>query len=92
VTYPDQSQAATSYIKSLQDPILSNTNDVLMGFTFNPPTIDWTVAPKIEVCDPTGTFGCFTVAGAEAGFKFDAALGLRLPTEVTLNYPDQTDR
>jgi hypothetical protein len=85
ITYPEETQS--SYTMMPTD--WTSTGDVLMGFTWTAPKINWIIEDDciIEICDPLGIFGCydFTVYHYKAGFELDAGLGLRLPTEVTLN-------
>jgi hypothetical protein len=51
--------------------------NVVMGFTYAPPTIDYTIGFKWKVF-------IFTIAEGRAGFFLDAGLGLRLPANVEL--------
>ncbi len=57
------------------------SSNVVMGFTYAPPTIDYTIGFKWKVL-------IFTIAEGKAGFFLDAGLGLRLPAKVDLNSPD----
>lgn len=89
-TYPKEPQSALAY--AAISGTSTSTNDVLMGFTWVAPTIDWSVEDEeiIELCVPlTGLCTDFTVYRYKAGVDFSAALGLRLPTEVTLNLPEK---
>ncbi|MCK4825558.1 hypothetical protein KA005_57955, partial [bacterium] len=89
ITYPEEPQSVISY--AAISSASTTTNDVLMGFTYEAPEINWVVEDKliIEICVPI--LGCydFTVYNYKAGVEFDAALGLRLPTEVTINHPNE---
>lgn len=79
ITYPENISSTISSITA--------NNDILMGFTRTTPTIHWTIEDRSEVCIPF--LGCHEVYYYKAGFEEDGALGLRLPTEVTLNLPDK---
>jgi len=59
----------------------TNVQEILMGFTFSGPDIDYTIKSSVEV-------GPVTIYEFEAGFKCDWGLGLRLPMEVSLTSPD----
>jgi hypothetical protein len=61
----------------------TTVQEILTGFTYPGPAIDYTVGFEIE--DPI--FG-FTFVAARAGFALDWALGLRLPMEIGLFSPD----
>ncbi|MFQ5941418.1 MAG: hypothetical protein ACE5KA_06965 [Nitrososphaerales archaeon] len=61
--------------------------DILMGFTWAPTHIDWTIGFKISVKD-LGLDIDFEIASAKFGFILDIAAGLRLPAEVQMNTPD----
>lgn len=53
----------------------------MMGFTFAPPVIEWGYGISEEAC----VLGiCVTVFEARVGYKFDLALGLRMPIEIEL--------
>ena len=55
--------------------------DLVMGFTYPGPRIDYTVSGKWK------EFG-FTVASAKAGFALDWDLGLRLPLSIEIDGPN----
>jgi PKD repeat protein len=74
ITIPEETQS--TYTMMPTD--LTSTGDVLMGFTWTSPKIDWIIEDELEILG-------FTVYHYKAGFELDAGLGLRLPTEVTLN-------
>ena len=65
----------------------SETHQMLMGFTFAPPIIEWGYKIDEEACIDLGLLGdfCFEVFYARVGYSFDLAVGLRLPVEVTVN-------
>ena len=90
ITYPEEDQSVLSY--ATMSGASTTTNDVLMGFTWTAPKIDWVIESQwvVELCVPfTDICTDFTVYKFKAGVYFDAALGLRLPTEVTMNHPDE---
>jgi hypothetical protein len=62
----------------------SSVEEILLGFTFTGPAIDYTIEEKFETC----VIACVTWAEFKAGFALDWGLGLRLPMEVNLNSPD----
>lgn len=65
---------------------MTTAEQVLMGFTYEGPNIDYTIEDSLEVC----LFGlCTTVTEFKAGFELDWALGLRLPAEVDVAGPTQ---
>lgn len=79
ITYPEN-------ISSSMSPLTTITNnDILMGFTINTPKVNWIVEDRSEKCIPF--LGCFEVYYYKAGFEIDTAIGLRLPTKVTINLP-----
>jgi hypothetical protein len=74
--------------------------NILMGFTYAGPSIDYTLKSKVESCflpeekpwwwpDDWEWDPCVTVIDIKAGFQLEFAFGLRLPAEVTLTGPDQ---
>ena len=90
ITYPEEDQSVLSY--AMMSGASTTTNDVLMGFTYTAPKIDWIIESQwvVELCVPfTSWCTDFTVYKFKAGVYFDSALGLRLPTEVTMNHPDE---
>jgi uncharacterized repeat protein (TIGR01451 family) len=63
----------------------TTAEDVLMGFTYSGPNIDYTIGDSLEIC----LFGiCGTVYDFRAGFALDWSTGLRLPAHATLTGPD----
>lgn len=57
----------------------------MMGFTFAPPVIEWGYSIYEDVC----VLGvCVEVFEARIGYRFDLALGLRLPVEIDVDEPD----
>jgi len=67
--------------------------DILMGFTYTGPHIDYTIEYEAKVCLPDWLGGgCADLFYLKAGFELDWALGLRLPASVTLNGPDQVEQ
>lgn len=59
--------------------------DILMGFTYSGPHIDYAIEDELEVC----LFGiCLPVYDFKVGFELDWATGLRLPAHATLTGPD----
>jgi hypothetical protein len=63
----------------------TQSNDMLMGFTFAPPVLEWGYKIDEEVCVDLllGTV-CAEVFFARIGYEFDVAAGLRLPVQVEL--------
>jgi uncharacterized repeat protein (TIGR01451 family) len=60
--------------------------DILTGFTYSGPHIDYTIGDRLEIC----LFGiCGEVYDFKAGFELDWAMGLRLPAHATLAGPDE---
>ncbi|APH39492.1 hypothetical protein [Methanohalophilus halophilus] len=80
ITYPEESQSVMYYAAASDFP--AATNDVLMGFTYEAPNIDWIIEDRVTIIG-------FEIAHYKAGIEFDAALGLRLPAEVTINHPSK---
>lgn len=69
---------------------------VLMGFTYEGPHIDYTIgdSAEVRVCIPVPwppweECGSVTIYDVKAGFELDWALGLRLPGEAELTGPKQ---
>jgi FIMAH domain-containing protein len=60
----------------------TSNEDILMGFLYSGPHLDYTISGTLE--DPI--FG-FDIGSFSAGFRFDWALGLRLPAHVDLSGP-----
>lgn len=76
VTYPKDSLSTFSSISSQS----IYTNDILMGFTKTLPRVDWAWETSVTIF--------IKVASVKAGIQIDGALGLRLPTNVSLNMPN----
>lgn len=71
------------------DPQEALAEDILFGFTYSGPQIDYTISFKQEACFKIlGKKHCITIAEAKAGFQLDWTLGIRLPTEMTINLPE----
>lgn len=70
---------------TLSSGVASTTEDILMGFTFTGPHIDWTLFQTLCIPDLTGNPWCFLNVGG--GLALDWAFGLRLPAKVTLTAP-----
>lgn len=60
----------------------STSSNIVMGFSYVPKKIDYTVNPKVKVW-------FITLAEAKAGFLLDVAFGLRLPVQVDVTYPER---
>jgi hypothetical protein len=65
ITIPEETQS--TYTMMPTD--LTSTGDVLMGFTWTSPKIDWIIEDELEILG-------FTVYHYKAGFELDAGLGL----------------
>lgn len=65
----------------------ASLEQILMGFTYTGPHINYTINDRKQVCVPF--FGCATIYEFKAGFELDWALGLRLPGEASLTGPSQ---
>ncbi len=77
---------------SLLNPAQASTDgDILLGFTYTGPNIDYSVEYEAEACIPW-TDLCAQLFYLKAGFEFDWALGLRLPANATLTGPDQVEQ
>jgi len=64
----------------------TTSEDILMGFTYTGPQLDYSIEDSAEIC----VLGiCGTLYSFKAGFDLDWALGLRLPANVSLSGPDQ---
>jgi hypothetical protein len=61
---------------------VSSGGDILMGFTFDGPNINYTISDTVEVLG-------VEVASYRAGFALDWGAGLRLPGRVSLTGPSQ---
>lgn len=59
----------------------TNAQEILMGFTFPGPNIDYPIVSSLKIAG-------VTVYSFSASFKCDWSLGLRLPMEVSLTSPD----
>lgn len=56
----------------------------MMGFTFAPPVIEWGYSIYEDVC----VLGvCVEIFEARIGYRFDLALGLRMPIEMEVDEP-----
>jgi len=84
ISYPDPSALLDGPFELAN---LESAEDILLGFTYSGPHIDYTIGDKSEVCIPL--IGCATIYDFRAGFALDWALGLRLPVSVTMSGPDQ---
>jgi hypothetical protein len=82
ITYPPEMLVNSLF--SVADAV--TTEDILMGFTYTGPHIDYAIGDSMEVC----LFGiCGTVYDFKAGFELDWTMGLRLPAQATLTGPGQ---
>jgi hypothetical protein len=71
ITYPAEVLPGPS----LEAASATTSDDVLMGFTYSGPHIDYTIGDRLEIC----LFGlCGEVYEFKAGFELDWAMGLRL--------------
>ncbi|TEU18449.1 MAG: hypothetical protein E3J21_05915 [Anaerolineales bacterium] len=80
ITYPEESLLALGSMSVAETKSIEE--QILMGFTYTGPHIDYSIGDKLEVLG-------FTVYDFKAGFELDWALGLRLPAEASLTGPDQ---
>jgi hypothetical protein len=80
-----------SVLGLLDSTQVTTTGDILMGFTYTGPHIDYTIEYTAEVCIPWTSI-CGELFYIKAGFELDWALGLRLPASVTLTGPDQVEQ
>jgi uncharacterized repeat protein (TIGR01451 family) len=91
ITYPEEPQSVISYAAT--SGASTNTNDVLMGFTYQAPKIDWIIEDEqsVRFCLGWPINKCweYNLYYYKAGVEFNASVGLRLPTEVTINHPDK---
>lgn len=62
----------------------SDPQKVLMGFTVDPPDIDWDINVDQTTCLPDGSY-CPIIFSSRVGFNFEAAFALRLPAEVMVD-------
>jgi hypothetical protein len=86
----DASRPAMSLLDSTQ---VTTTGDILMGFTYTGPHIDYTIEYQATICLPGWLGGgCADLFYLKAGFELDWALGLRLPASVTLTGTDQVEQ
>jgi hypothetical protein len=86
IRYPDVSISSPG-ARALAPLTTSTNGDILMGFTYTGPDIDYHIEKKFEIC--AWIFGCFTVYDFWAGFELRWGAGLRLPTNVTMSGPAQ---
>uniref|UniRef100_UPI004057C0A7 choice-of-anchor L domain-containing protein n=1 Tax=Candidatus Electronema sp. TaxID=2698783 RepID=UPI004057C0A7 len=75
--------ADTATVEQLLAAAAAAANEqLLMGFTYTGPHIDYSIGDKSEALG-------LTIYEFKAGFELDWALGLRLPGEANLTGPDQ---
>ena len=88
-TYPDETALSDTQSErgSLSTTQALTSEQILMGFTYTGPKLDYSIGDSAEVCVPV--LGCATLYKFKAGFDLDWALGLRLPASATLSGPDQ---
>lgn len=80
ITYPPEMMGGASMMATN----VMTAEDILMGFTYAGPHIDYAIGDEWEIC----FLGiCGKVYEFKAGFELDWGLGLRLPAHVNLTGP-----
>ncbi len=88
IIYPDSSPEPLP-ITLAEHPQSTMSEDIILGFTYSGPQIDYTISFKEEACFKIfGKKHCMTIAEAKAGFQLDWAFGVRLPMKMSVNLPD----
>jgi len=86
-TFPQGQEQARAFFRALAAASAGDAvsfRQVLMGFTYSGPNVDYTIGSKKRAC----LFGaCVTLWDIRAGFAMDWALGLRLPATSELSGP-----
>jgi hypothetical protein len=83
-TFPEasaESLEAPRELPQLAPAGVSDTEAILMGFTYTGPGIDYTIGDTWRIC--VWPFGCATIYDIRAGFALDWDLGLRLPAQAS---------
>ena len=85
--YRSTTATADAFAGGSDYPNRSETNGMLMGFTWAPPVEEWGYSIYEEEC----VLGvCVELLEARIGYKFDVAAGLRFPIDVTMeNLPPE---
>ena len=80
VTFPEENLLAPGSMSVAETESIEE--QILMGFTYTGPHIDYAIEDSLEVLG-------VTIYAFRAGFELDWALGLRLPGQASLTGPDQ---
>ena len=88
ITHPPEGLQG-SLLERMEVSDSSTFGQILMGFSYPGPDIDYTLEEEWEEC----VLGvCVTVARAKAGLEVGWSLGLRLPVEVSLTTPSEMNQ